>query len=863
MGLVALLAGVAAAVALWFYFRAPARALPSVSAGERVVLVGNTFAERMQHFNHFETLLHQRFPRHELVVRNLGYPGDEVRNVTRPQGLEKHGTSLGDLQPTLVLACFGFNESFAGPEGLPQFEADLDRYVTDVTQPPAGQQAPRLVLVSPTANEDIVRQGLPDAHLRNEDLRLYTEAMRRVADRRGVPFVDLFGPTERLMAETTAALTINGIHLNDAGDKAVAALLDVALFGPRPGGAEADYERLRAEVAEKNRLFWFDSRATNGNFIYGAHVNDFGKRNFPEEFRKLRKMIDASDRRVWAVARGEAVPDRLDPRVGGELSPIPTTVKDPVRLLAPDEALKAFTLAPGFEVNLFASEVEFPDLKKPVAMAFDTRGRLWVTTMPSYPMYLPGEQVNDKVLILEDSAGAGRADKVKVFADGLYLPTGIALTGEGAYVGCQPNLLYLEDTTGKGKADRREVVLHGFGNTDSHRALNTFRWGPDGALYINEGVYNYTQVETPHGPLRNFNGGVYRYEPRFEKLDVFVSHKFGNPWGHAWDRWGQHFLADAADGANYYATPLTGRVDYPRKHAHAKEFLKDHRPTCGCTLVASRNFPAEMQGDYLLNNTMGFQGVLRYKLKEAGSGFIATAAEPLLRSSDPNFRPVDVQFGPDGALYICDWYNPIIGYIDHSFRDPSRDKTRGRIWRVTYKGNPLVPRPAIASATIAELLDQLKVPEDYTRDQARRELSRRELSEVVPAVERWVANLDEKDPDHAHHVLEALWVHRQLANLNDALLRRVLRSPEPRARAAATREAWVWRERHPGALDMLRAQAEDDHPRVRLEAVRGLSFFDNEAARTAVRAVKIDADDHYLKYAQQEALATLDERLKR
>src|SRR5262249_28507220 len=158
--------------------------------------------------------------------------------------------------------------------------------------------------------------------------------------------------------------------------------------------------------------------------------------------------------------------------------------------LPPEEALKSFTLASGFEINLFASEVEFPDLKKPVAMAFDARGRLWVTTAPSYPMYLPGQPIDDKILVLEDTKGAGKADKASVFADGLYLPTGLALGDGGVYVGCQPNVWFLKDTKGTGTADSRERILMGFGSADSHRAVNDFRWGPGGELYFNEGVYN-------------------------------------------------------------------------------------------------------------------------------------------------------------------------------------------------------------------------------------------------------------------------------------------------------------------------------------------------------------------------------------
>ncbi|MGL4553195.1 MAG: DUF7133 domain-containing protein, partial [Gemmataceae bacterium] len=286
--------------------------------------------------------------------------------------------------------------------------------------------------------------------------------------------------------------------------------------------------------------------------------------------------------------------------------------------------------------------------------------------------------------------------------------------------------------------------------------------------------------------------------------------------------------------------------------------LKKERPTCGCAVVSSRNFPDAMQGDYLLNNTMGFQGVLRYALKADGAGFTASPAEPLLQSSDPNFRPVDLQFGPDGALYVCDWYNPIIGYIDHSLRDPSRDKTRGRIWRVTHKGRPLAPRPRVEGASVAELLELLKAPEDYTRGQARRELRRRDAKQVLAELERWAAARDEPGL-----LLEALWACQHLDAVNEPLMKRLLRSPEPRARAAATRVLWDWRERVAGPLELLRVQAGDDHPLVRLEAVRALSFFDAEEARAIARSVRVGDSDHALKYAQQETLTALDGRLQR
>jgi glucose/arabinose dehydrogenase/lysophospholipase L1-like esterase len=832
---------------------------------DRIVIVGNSFAERMQYFGHFETLLHARFPDHNLVVRNLGYSGDELTTpTTRAVGFFDHGHKLEDHKPDVIIACFGFNESFAGPAGVRSFEDTLDRYVTETTGTSYnGRAPPTLVLVSPIAWEDVGRPGLPDAGAKNENLREYAAAMRRVAERRAVPFVDLFEPTQKLMADADPKLTFNGIHLTDAGDKRVAALLDEAMFGPRPKGAERiDSERLRAEVNEKNLQFWYDYRAANGNFIYGGHKEGPDRKRFPPEFAKLRQMIALRDKRVWAVAAGDDVPARIDDSGTGEFPPVESNLKDPPRPLPPDEALKSFTLAPGFEINLFASEADFPDLKKPVAMAFDARGRLWVTTMPSYPMYLPGEPVNDKLLILEDPAGAGKATKATVFADGLYLPTGLALGDGGAYVGCQPNVWFLKDSSGDGVADHRERIMLGFGNADSNRGVNNFRWGPGGDLYFNEGVYQYAQVETPYGVRRNFNAGVYRYEPRTAKLDVHVTYKFGNPWGHAWERWGQEFVADAADGATYYATAFSGQTDYPRKHPEMKPiFPKQWRPPCGCAIVSGRHFPDDWQGDFLLNNTMTTQGVLRFKLKDDGSGFAATPADPLLKSSDPNFRPVDVLFGPDGALYVCDWYNPIINYLVFSLRDPNRDRTHGRIWRITAKGRPLVPRAKVAGASIPELLELLKAPEEFTRDQAKRELRLHDTAQVTAALDKWVAELDAANKDHPHHLLEALWAHQHLDVVNVGLLKRLLRLPDPRVRAAATRVLCVWRDRVPDALDLLRTQVTDEHPRVRLEAVRALSFFHTKQAREIANLVTMHPQDDYLKYALAETLATLDGRL--
>jgi hypothetical protein len=295
-------------------------------------------------------------------------------------------------------------------------------------------------------------------------------------------------------------------------------------------------------------------------------------------------------------------------------------------------------------------------------------------------------------------------------------------------------------------------------------------------------------------------------------------------------------------------------------------FPTQWRPTCGCELVASKHFPDDTQGDYLLNNDIGFQGILRYRVKEDGSGFKADPVEPLLKSSDPNFRPTDLEFGPDGALYVVDWFNPLIGHMQHSLRDPKRDVEHGRIWRITYKGRPLVEKPKIAGASIPELLDLLKKYEDRTRYRARRELRERKPEEVLAALNSWTAALKTDDPDYWRLRLEGLWLKQSLDVPDQGLLTEMLTCVEPRARAAATRVLCYWRDRVENPLALLQHQINDDHPRVRLEAIRALSFFDGadaaKAQEIAAEALLHD-QDYYLEYTLKETNNTLDNRVKK
>lgn len=836
----------------------------ALNQGDKIVVIGNTYAERMHLFGNFETLLYSRFPESDLVVRNLGWSADELTLRPRSLDFQDHGHKLTDHKPDVILACFGFNESFGGPEGLAKFEADLTEFVKETTSTAYnGKSPPKLVLVSPIAHEDLGVRTLPDGSANNKNIELYVGAMARIASANKTPFVDLFAASKKLLQAGGAKLTFNGVHLTREGDRRVSAALDEGLFGARPKAVKADLKALQREVEDKNRLFYLDYRAVNGYYIYGGRKAPFGVVNFPAEFAKLRNMISNRDERIWAIAQGKKVPAEADDSNTGEFVKIPTNYTGEIKLSSPEDSLKTMKLPAGYKIDLFASEVEFPNLQKPVQFAFDGKGRLWVVTMPSYPQYLPGDTLDDKVLIYEDTNGDGKADKETVFAGGLHLPTGIELGDGGAYVAAQPNLVFLADTDGDDKADHREIVLHGFDSADSHHSISAFTWGPDGALYFQEGTFHHTQIETPHGPQRVKDAAVFRYEPKTQKVDVFVSYGFANPWGHVFDRWGQNFVADASGGANYFGTAFSGQVDYPNKHGGMPQFLKmQWRPTSGCEFVASRHFPDDAQGNFLLDNCIGFQGVLNYKMREEGSGFFAEPVEPLLQSSDPNFRPVMLQFGPDGALYVCDWYNPLVGHMQHSIRDPNRDRTHGRIWRITHEGRPLCTPPKIAGASIPELLDVLTTYSDRDRYRARIELRSRDSVQTIAGVKKWVAGLDSSDPELEHARLEALWVHQQHDVVDPEFLEQMLKSSEPRARAAATRVLCYWRDRLPDALDLLEQQVNDEHPRVRLEAVRALSFFhEARAADIAVQSLA-HPQDQYLEYALKETLNTLEGRSK-
>lgn len=478
----------------------------------------------------------------------------------------------------------------------------------------------------------------------------------------------------------------------------------------------------------------------------------------------------------------------------------------------------SFQVADGFEVNLFASD---PMIAKPVQMNWDARGRLWIVSSKIYPQIEPGQEAQDEILVIEDTDGDGKADKKTVFADGLLIPTGVLPADGGAYVANSTEVLFMRDTDGDGRADEKQVVLSGFGTEDTHHIIHTFRGGPDGMVYFNQSIYIHSHVETPWGVERLLGGGLWHFRPESRELGVFCK-GFVNPWGHVFNRWGQSFATDGAygEGVNYV---FPGGVFCTSPGA--KRILSGMSPgqpkQCGLAVLSGRHLPESWQGQVVTNDFRGHR-VNRFAVNESNSSYTARQQEDLIWTNHGGFRPIGVEMGPDGAIYIADWYNPIIQHGEVDFRDERRDQTHGRIWRITAQGRPLVSWPNIEQATDDALLELLRAPEDLTRHHAKQQLRQRDHGKVSAAVTAWVGALDPKDPQYEHLRLEALWTLQGINRLDEDLLNAVLKSSDHRARAAAVRVIYHWHMRLPEAVDLLGDAVSDPHAQVRLEAVNAL-----------------------------------------
>ena len=476
-------------------------------------------------------------------------------------------------------------------------------------------RTPRLVLVSPIPFEKPVASHAPDLTTRNADVAAYTEAIRAIARQRGALFVDLFTPLSQ-RPDGSPRLTDNGQHLNAEGLRVTAEITASAL-GLNWSGAD-DLSGLREAVVEKNRL-WADCwRPANWSFVYGDRMTQlFGKARDPSPFpaREFRKS--------QTTHRGHGRTHRSH-RPGKTRSlPSISYCASPACHHRPHSRRASSLpspLADGYEVNLFASEAM--GVIKPVQIAWDERGRCYVACSPTYPQTLPGEKPTDFILVLEDTDHDGKADKQTRFAEGLTMVQGVEPGGGGVYVCDFDSLLHLKDTDGDGKADERRVLFSGFGIGDTHQLINSISHGPDGSLWFTQGLHAFSRVETAHGLALLERSGIWRYQPRTEKMEGFFNGaKAGhNCWGVAFDDFLQVFHKSGDRPAGYYSTPGLIPMKDPDEY-HPTGALFDTNPkTTSLDFVGTKALPDDLQGCAIIGGYFG--GVVeRHRLEDEGSGF--------------------------------------------------------------------------------------------------------------------------------------------------------------------------------------------------------------------------------------------------
>jgi putative heme-binding domain-containing protein len=509
-----------------------------------------------------------------------------------------------------------------------------------------------------------------------------------------------------------------------------------------------------------------------------------------------------------AAADTEVIPHRQD--------------KPPNKPFSPQEAVQRMSVPEGFSVEVVSSE---PDLVNPIAMAFDDRGRIWVTESVEYPRKSPGPG-RDRIKILEDADRDGRADKVTVVADNLNIPTGVAVGYGGVWMLNAPDLLFLRERDGKEVG--REVVVTGFGRADTHELPSSLTWGPDGWLYGLNGVFNPSRIRLNNGTEYEFTCAMWRVHPRTREFQV-VCEGTSNPYGIAWDAEGSA-IVEACHWANdhlfhfvergYYQRqagaypPFTMRIGSITDHGHQKTAY------CGIAFFDSGAYPEQFCGRIYVGNIHG--GCVNVdRLQRDGSTYLAKAEPDLLTANDVWFMPVSLKVGPDGCLYVLDWYDRYHCYQDAG-RDPDGiDRLKGRLYRVRYRETPRAPRFDLASETDERLIARLGDPNIYFRESAQRVLTERaghasrpsSSSSVRLQLEKLVLDSTAPRPQRLH----ALWALVGSGSLEPGLHGKLLAHPDAAFRAWAARAAGNVGKVPPAIRDRVRGLARDSSPDVQLQ----------------------------------------------
>jgi putative membrane-bound dehydrogenase-like protein len=493
--------------------------------------------------------------------------------------------------------------------------------------------------------------------------------------------------------------------------------------------------------------------------------------------------------------------------------------------LSPTEAIKKMVVPEGFKVELVAAE---PDVVNPVAMTFDERGRVWITESFEYPRREPGPG-RDRVKTLEDTDGDGTLDKVTIFAEGLNIPSGIAVGYGGVWVANSPDILFMQDTDGDGKADKQEVVVTGFGRDDTHELPNSLTWGPDGWLYGLNGVFNPSKI-VHQGKTHNFTCAMFRIHPRTRAFEVFCEGT-SNPWGIAIDKEGSFFVSACVIDhlwhlveTGYYHRqggpypPYTWKIESIVKHKHQLAAY------CGIHYYDSDAYPAEYREKLYMGNVHG-NCINSDRLERDGSTYRGLPEPDFLKANDAWFMPVVQKTGPDGCLWILDWYDRYHCYQDAN-RDPAGiDRGHGRLYRVRYQDTPRAPKFDLSKETDEQLIERLKSPNGFFRDIAQRVLAERSTPTTLAKLKTLVLNEALPAKERMHYFWALISAERtQIVPLLDAaFFAKASQWFEPSLRAWAVRAVRIVGGRHvwqPAELKLFGASHFRNDPSVQVQLER-------------------------------------------
>lgn len=401
--------------------------------------------------------------------------------------------------------------------------------------------------------------------------------------------------------------------------------------------------------------------------------------------------------------------------------------------LKPEETVAKFKVPPEFEVKLFAGE---PLMTNPIAFTIDEKGRIWVVESFEYPKRTPkGKMPRDRIVILEDTDGDGKADKRTLFAEGKDFPetfdmaSGIEVGHGGVYLGAPPYLWFIENKNDK--PGKFEILAKGFGSQDTHETLNTFQWGPDGWLYGLHGVFTQSNVTVGDEPPVKMNAAVWRFHPKTKKFEIF-SEGTSNPWGMDWRNTdGQFILACCVIPHLYHMVPggiyqRQGGASYnPYHYGYLKE-ISDHTfhresgwAHAGLISLDVPHMPERFRNSVIFGSIHGCS-IKQNILKPNGSSYIASRGDDFLQSGDKNFRPINMKWGPLGDIYLIDWHdqNPC-----HQTKPDDWDYERGRVYRIQLKGTQAKKAEDLGKKSPTELLASIVSGTPYYQRTALRLLS--------------------------------------------------------------------------------------------------------------------------------------------